>query len=208
MGNRVDRRRIDAVETDLREEKKRANDVKTILLLGSHSSGKSTIYKQLRHIYGNPLSQPEIRSYVPHIHDQCIGQMKSALDMLNDFQEETALSHSLLKQNYEQYAHDEKDDENGIHEIPRLSDQGVEFADYIQSVPYSNHRFTDKIVNALKELWKEPAIKKMYELRNMTTIADSTAYFWNKLDAINDPNWLPNTHDIMLVLKRTTGTCI
>eukprot|EP01084_Bolivina_argentea_P037015 68437_1 len=45
----------------------------------------------------------------------------------------------------------------------------------------------------------------MYEMRNITKIVDSSAYFWDKLDSLNTPNYVPDEADILLVRYRTTG---
>eukprot|EP01084_Bolivina_argentea_P218048 370094_1 len=70
----------------------------------------------------------------------------------------------------------------------------------------TSYTLTDKIVAALKLLWKEPGIRKMYEMRNITRIDDNSAFFWDKLDELNDPNYLPNDTDILKIRHRTTGT--
>ena len=196
------------IQNEIGRDQKKDNKVKKILFLGSGGSGKSTIFKQLRQIYGEPMTRVERRHYVQYIHEQCITQMKHALDMLNDFQEETNLSHDVVTQNYNRYAQDSKRNENEDYGIPDLSDQGMEYADYVQSLHHTKYRLNDEIVNALKELWKEPAIKKMYDLRNITGIEDSSEYFWNILDTIADPNYIPDLADTLLVRKRTTGTLL
>ena len=185
----------------MREAKTLDKKVKKILFLGSGGSGKSTIFKQLRNIYGDVLSPQERRNYVTYIHEQCINQMKHALEVLKDYHEGSDIMH----ENHRQYIHEEKDTECDDHDIPDLSSSGLEAADFIQGLHHSQHRLNDEIVAYLKTLWDEPAIRKMYEMRNITNIEDSSSYFWNILDTINDPNWLPDEADYLLVRHRTTG---
>ena len=180
------------VERDIHEEKRLTNKVKKILFLGSGGSGKSTIFKQLRGIYGDPYSPAELRNFVTYIHEQCINQMKHALDVLSDYQGE----------NHQRYV----EEQNADRDIPDLSEMGMEAADYIQSLHHTKYKLNDEIVTALKMLWDEPAIKKMYELRNITGIEDSSQYFWDILDTIADPSYIPDLEDTLLVRKRTTGT--
>lgn len=92
------------------------------------------------------------------------------------------------------------------YEVPGISDQGLEYADYIQSLHPSEYCLDDQIVTALKTLWAEPAIRKMYDLRKISGIEDSTAYFWNNLDTIADHNYIPDLADITCVRKPTKGT--
>ena len=240
--NDPESRRDQNIQREIADDRRNDHRVKKILLVGTLGSGKSTIFKQLRQIYGEPMTRVERRHYVQYVHEQCITQMKHALDMLNDFQEETNLSHDVMTQNYRRYIIDEHKmnllvfgyiselqckwlgdssplripDEivmeiihffdSVLHGVPDLSHQGMEYADYIQSLHHSKYRLNDKILNALKELWKEPAIKEMYELRSITGIEDSTDHFWNILDTIADPNYIPDLADILSVWKRTTGT--
>merc|ERR1719474_907281 len=94
--------------SQLKKEKSEAQRVKKILFLGSGGSGKSTIFKQLRQIYGKPLTPQERRQQKTYIHEQCINQMKHALDVLADFQEKDNLGHQLVHENLRQYAEEEK----------------------------------------------------------------------------------------------------
>ena len=222
------------------EQFKKIQDVPEtkMLLLGTGGSGKSTIFKQLRCLYGKPLNIHERRAYKQYVCEQCITEMKHALVILNDLQDETNVCHDLVTQNYRKYIINEEEvmllvfgyvrefggkllSESSSMRIPDeicmeivqcvyaepsfpgLSDQGMEYAEYIQGLPNTTDSLNGDIVNALQELWKEPAIKQMYDLRNITGIEDSTEYFWNALDTIGDPMY--DLNDTLLVRKRTTG---
>ena len=54
-------------------------------------------------------------------------------------------------------------------------------------------------------MWKEDIIKGIYEERAIMKIEDSTQYFWENVDRIADPDFMPNDTDILLVRYRTTG---
>eukprot|EP01084_Bolivina_argentea_P058498 106826_1 len=62
-----------------------------ILLIGCKGSGKSTIFKQLQTIHGTEYTEQERIRYIPHIHQQCISQMKLITQWLheNDYGELT-----------------------------------------------------------------------------------------------------------------------
>eukprot|EP01084_Bolivina_argentea_P193064 331294_1 len=45
----------------------------------------------------------------------------------------------------------------------------------------------------------------MYEMRNITRIDDNSKYFWDKLDTLHDPNYLPDDTDILKVRHKTKG---
>eukprot|EP01084_Bolivina_argentea_P051250 94276_1 len=45
----------------------------------------------------------------------------------------------------------------------------------------------------------------MYEMRNITKIDDSSAYFWDRLDELNDPKYVPSDTDILKCRHRNKG---
>ena len=191
----------------LNKDRRTKNRTKSILLLGTCNSGKSTIMKQLRRIYQEPLTREERRGYVTMIHKQCIEQMRTALTSRNE----------IIFLIYG-FCHDIKTNEQNERislTIPddvqrliilyfegfdvNLSSNGNVAAECIRSTYPSVDEFNDEIVAALKTLWDEPAIRAMYERRNITGIADSSAYFWNILDTLIDPRYVPDDADILLV---------
>ena len=194
------------VARQLEKDKKQFNKVKKILFLGSGGSGKSTIFKQLRGIYGKGFNANERHTFVSHIHEQCITQMKLALEVLEDYLngDMDNLIHQLEKQYIDQS--ESKHDPDGYDdEIPDLTEPALEAKEFLTSIHYTHYSLNDEIVGALKILWNEPAIKKIYEMRNITKIEDSSKYFWDKLDQLNTPNYVPDEADILLVRYRTTG---
>ena len=161
--------------------------------------------KQLREIYGEPLTREERRGYIPIIHKQCIEQMHIAAQseiiflisgFLHDIESNDRNDGMLLivpsdvqrliilyVEGFDQH----------------LSSIGNMAAECIRSTYPSVNEFNDEIVAALQTLWDEPAIRVMYERRNVTGIADSSAYFWNMLDTLNDPEYDPEMEHILLV---------
>jgi len=215
---------------ELARDKQVFGKVKKILFLGSGGSGKSTIAKQLRVIYKRPFTLQERQAFVLHIHEQVITQMKLALDALEEYLNDDM--DGLIKQNerlYNSHTHrheskesitEEKDEEEEVVVAddddtddddddgpPELSERGQEAKHYLESVQFHtyDHALTHELVDALKKLWKEPAIKRMYAMRNITKIEDSSAYFWDKLDELNTPNYVPDQADIVLVRNKTAG---
>eukprot|EP01083_Nonionella_stella_P038442 104592_1 len=193
------------VDRQLDRDRRKFGKVKKILFLGSGGSGKSTIFKQLRGIYGTGFNANERKQFVGHIHEQVITQMKLALEVLEEYR--TGNLDDILRQNERQYV-DEKDEEDmDEDELPELelSESAQDASHYLNHIHFTSYKLNDDIVTHLKCLWAEPAIQKMYELRNITKIEDSSAYFWNKLDSLNNFGYVPDEADILLVRNRTTG---
>eukprot|EP01084_Bolivina_argentea_P225985 381791_1 len=196
------------ISHELSEDKQIDSKVNKILFLGSGGSGKSTIFKQLRGIYGEGFNRTERQLFVSQIHEQVITQMKLALEMLEEYRNENGNS-ELLHENENKYIDKEtkqnENEDDTTNKIPQLSEFGKEAQKFLDSVHYTSYKLTDEIVSALKCLWSEPAIQKIYEMRNITKISDSSAYFWDKLDQINSEKYVPDQADILLVRNRSTG---
>ena len=195
------------VNSELRDERLREHTY-SILLLGGPKSGKSTIIKQCRmSSFKESFSKQERQMYKDQIHGQCINQLRQALSAYNDW---TFLFFAFI--------HDvEKDGENAdsLWKIPNdiqrqiflfyecfdlfFSEIGIVSAENIKNRNHSENELNDEMVTDIKTLWNEPAIKEMYERRNITGIDDSSAHFWNKLDTLNHPDYLPDESDIILV---------
>ena len=180
-----------------------------IFLVGGHKAGKSTIFKQCCALNGEPYTVQERETHKALIQQHCIDQMRMALS-----------AHGDLTFLFFAFIHDvETDgrDKGRSFQIPDdvqrqifsyydgdgfdlfLSALGTEAAEIIQNKHRSAKELNDDIVAALKTLWNEPAIKAMYERRNVTDIDESTAYFWNMLDTLNDPHYLPDDDESLLV---------
>ena len=185
-----------------------------ILFLGTTGSGKTTICKQLKRICGDETflwAKRRRNEYLHHIHYQCISQMQKALHLLKQrlllfsgYVRETELKHNMLisvRIGYEIEAQilSFYDDIS-----PYLSPVGNSAADYIRTIdPKHCVHFDYQIVASLRVLWSEQSIKKLYEQRNVTNIAESSCHFWNKLDLMSERSYKPNVEDVMLISRPT-----
>lgn len=188
-------------------EHKCSRRITNILVLGGPKAGKSTVIKQCRRMYGERITEQERQMYKGHIHKQCIDQMRMAL-----------CAHDDITFVFFAFIHDVEAKSQDIGESMQIPDDvrrqiflycegfdlflsalAREAAESIQNKHRSANELNDEIVGELKTLWNEPAIKAMYERRNVTKIIDSTANFWNMMDALIDPDYLPDEADIILV---------
>jgi len=167
---------------ELKKEKKADLAVKKLLFLGSGGSGKSTLFKQLRSLYGNQngYGNKDRLQFKDHIYAQIVEQMRLCLECIE-----------ILKEENEEY----KDVE--------LSDGAKEAAETLESSP--TLQVTEQIADAIETLWKESAVKTIYDLRATMKIDDSSAYFWDEVKRISGNDYVPDDKDIILVRYRTTG---
>jgi len=68
------------VNNILEQQRQLMKDEVTLLFLGPGESGKSTIFKQLRILYGKGFSQHEMEFYLCEIRVNIISQMKTLVE--------------------------------------------------------------------------------------------------------------------------------
>ena len=114
-----------------------------LLLLGAGESGKSTIFKQMRVLYGAPLTDAEKQEFTPVVYSNTIMSMKSlcaqAVTMEND--------KDILLENAD-----------NITMVNEASDNGVIDA---------------TLGNAIKALWADPGIVATWTRRAEFQIVES-----------------------------------
>jgi GTPase SAR1 family protein len=144
-----------------------------LLLLGAGESGKSTIFKQMKVIYGTQFTDAERRAHTPTIFSNIISSMKILVDQ--------AAKMNLLEKVVA------KDD---IECMRNASEHEV---------------IKGKLGEAIKNLWQDPGIQLVWSRRNEFQIVDSVQYYFNKIDVIRSPDFLPDKDDIIHARVRTSG---
>ncbi|OQE23808.1 hypothetical protein PENSTE_c008G03995 [Penicillium steckii] len=61
------------------------------------------------------------------------------------------------------------------------------------------------IFTAMKSLWQDPGVKVAVSMSRCLPFHDNMLYFYNSIDRISAPEWLPDDQDILRVRLRTTG---
>jgi hypothetical protein len=69
-----------------------------LLLLGAGESGKSTIFKQMRVLFGAPLTEDERNQITPVVYSNTISAMKALAQAVRDFGYEDEVSFMLCRQ--------------------------------------------------------------------------------------------------------------
>jgi hypothetical protein len=68
-----------------------------------------------------------------------------------------------------------------------------------------NGQINVTIGNAVKALWADPGIQAVWDRRSEFQIIESVKYYFNKIDAIKSPDYLPDKDDILYSRVRTSG---
>jgi len=64
---------------------------------------------------------------------------------------------------------------------------------------------TSQLVQYVKTLWTDPAIQYTYTLRSRFQLNDSAQYFFDKIDEVAEPGYIPSEQDLLHARIRTTG---
>ena len=172
----VDREQVKVsrqLDSGLRNEAKADKNKIKLLLLGAGESGKSTIFKQMKIIYGKQFSHAERKQNLSTIHSNIIQAM-----------------HILIKHSKNIEVYDEIQCRESLAVIEAL--------DMYEGLNVDRS-------NAIIELWADEAIKKVWARRNETQITESVSYFFNKMEIIKVPNYVPDKDDMLYCRFRTSG---
>ena len=167
------KRRSKLIEDDMsRKARQEAEKIK-LLLLGAGESGKSTVFKQMKVIYGEKYTDAERKQAVPTIHSNVVQAMKSLC--------EQAVTFNLVGQIKA----------TAEFEMIRNMDE--------------NDAINVTIGTAIATLWTDPGMKQVWDRRSEFQLIESVQYYFNKIDTIKMPDYLPDKDDILYSRVRTSG---
>jgi len=164
-----------SIDHNLRNNENKDQKIIKLLFLGAGGSGKSTLFKQLRHLYGDGLMEDLRRGYTSNIYGNLINGIKTLLagnlemaddDLVTPCEEKTA---SLV---------------NDISDEDTISQD------------------TAKII---KLAWADKGLQETWMNRSELQLQDSLAYFVDNVDRISASNYIPDKDDVLHVRAVTTG---
>jgi len=160
---------------------KKETEKMRMLLLGAGESGKSTIFKQMRLIYGDGFDEETKLEWKESIHQNVMNVIKSVAQAIEtlEIEAEFPIVH--------------KDAYQLVMDLPPEHD-------------LTSRNFTPELVEAIKLLWTdEEAIKKAWERRSEYQVVESNLKYITDIDRIAEQDYLPSDADILLARVRTTG---
>lgn len=187
--NREDNRDIDR---NYARAHKRERGIKKLLLLGSGSSGKSTLFKQLKCIY----TEEGLAKTVFIEARRCIRQnvMIAMLKLLNKSQEFASMG-------INKYSLD-MNDKHTIQCVQFIANYGDKSFDE----PLFDWDIMQQLGEYLQFLWNLPAIKDdTFCKRNIFAIPDNIEYFFNKVNEIFNELYVPSMEDVLKCRVKTAG---
>jgi len=176
-GNSEAKKRSKDIERRLRKERFEMSKVYKILLLGTGESGKSTVVKQMRILYGKGFEVEDRKKFTVLVYRNMMLAMRNMLDAAGRMGIDVAKEDRTIQQ--KAYALQESD--------PGAVESLREWGD------------------VLGKLWNDNGIQAVYERRNEYQLSDSTGYYYSHLTRILAPDYIPSIDDVLRAREATTG---
>jgi guanine nucleotide-binding protein G(i) subunit alpha len=174
-GSPEEEKKNDQINNQLRKEKARLDAEIKLLLLGAGESGKSTIAKQMKIIHLDGFSKEERESYRSIIASNTVGSMRVLITAAADMGLELA--------------RDNKDPAS------RLMGEAGGFGGLL----------TPQAGKDIKALWSDPAIRAAYARSSEFQLNDSAGYYFDTIDRLVLPDYIPSEQDVLRSRTKTTG---
>lgn len=146
-----------------------------LLLLGAGESGKSTIFKQMKKLYGAEPSPDEMTMVTTHVRDNILTFMKSLVDASAELAPEASFT-----------------------DAHKATMDAVSMA----SAP---NQLTVALAKQIKDLWMSPAMQTVWADRDKFQIIESHTTFVERAEEIASDSYTASFEDMLLVRSRTTG---
>jgi len=168
--------RNDEIESQLKRDRMMAKNEIKMLLLGAGESGKSTVLKQMKLIHHGGYNDNERDSYKEIIFSNTIQSMRAILEAMPQ------LDISLAPQNDARRAI--------IMSMPAQIEADVLPRD---------------VGDAVRALWRDPGVKEAVRRSREFQLNDSAVYYFNSMERMSAPGYLPTDQDILRSRVKTTG---
>jgi len=212
------RRNDEAISAMQEVSRRQENDKVKLLLLGTGDSGKSTIFKQMRILYGSPKTDGDLRMYGVIVRSNIVTAIRKICLLTRELgyetrldEESAALSGMTPREAYDQivaYVVDCTTKEpfpdtgtpKGQDWVGRSARAGVQANQDAQQ--FLQH------VDAIEVLWKAATIQDVWMKRAQANINDSHNKYLSDIRRIASPSYIPTEADILSSRVRTTQVTV
>ncbi|CAG8566297.1 595_t:CDS:2 [Ambispora leptoticha] len=171
------RRKNDEIENQLRRDRLSMRNEVKMLLLGAGESGKSTILKQMKLIHDGGYSAEERESFKEIIFSNTVQSMRVILEAMEN------MGLSLRNESSQKHA-------NAILNLPSQIE--------------GDHLSQD-VSLAIKNLWADRGVQDCFSRSREYQLNDSAKYYFDSIDRIAQPDYLPTDQDVLRSRVKTTG---
>lgn len=198
FGSEADQRSAKLAK-ELKSDQQNEHKVKKLLLLGAGGSGKSTFFKQLRNIHGTGITQSERASvYREIVYSNIITSMKT---LIHENRVGTKAASEMDQIAIERTSY--SDQETKWEKILPENEDYAKFIEEFEEEEFSSA--PEKVRDAIETLWQDKGIKSTWDQRSKFQIQDSASYFFESIDRICTPDYVPTSDDVLRARIRTTG---
>ncbi|KAJ3874249.1 guanine nucleotide binding protein alpha subunit [Lentinula edodes] len=166
----------DEIENQLRRDRMMAKNEIKMLLLGAGESGKSTVLKQMKLIHHGGYNDSERDSYKEIIFSNTIQSMRAILDAM------PSLDLFL----------------NPSNDARRATILSLPVQLEVDVMPRD-------VGDSIRGLWSDPAVKEAVKRSREFQLNDSAVYYFNSIDRMSGPGYMPSDQDILRSRVKTTG---
>lgn len=171
------RQRNDEIENQLRRDRLSMRNEVKMLLLGAGESGKSTILKQMKLIHDGGYSPEERESFKEIIFSNTIQSMRVILEAMDN------MGLSLKNPGSQKY----------VTTILNLPNQ------------IEGDNLPSEVSSAIKHLWADQGILECFNRSREYQLNDSAKYYFDSIDNISRPDYVPTDQDVLRSRVKTTG---
>eukprot|EP00804_Cyclotella_cryptica_P017058 CCRYP_003301-RA/>CCRYP_003301-RA protein AED:0.07 eAED:0.07 QI:319/1/1/1/1/1/3/344/420 len=212
----IDRAIDNALEVAKHEDE---NKIK-MLLLGAGESGKSTIFKQMRLLYGTARSDDDLRMYGVVARSNIIVAVRKllthlrALGLEEELDRESRESEELDSGDHASMTCRQAYDELIAHLVdntaPAAQDEKVLEGDWVGTSPRAGIAANNdaklflQLHESIRILWQSNTMKQVWAKRSAINVIDSHKNYLNDITRIASPSYKPTTQDVLIARVRTT----
>ncbi|BFZ61571.1 guanine nucleotide-binding protein subunit alpha [Saitoella coloradoensis] len=171
------KQRNEEIESQLKKDRMLLRNEIKMLLLGAGESGKSTILKQMKLIHEGGYSADERDSFKEIIFSNTVQSMRVILEAMESM--EIPL-----------------DDSRNEYHVQTI---------FMQPSQIEGESLSKEVGDAIRALWKDVGVQECFRRSREYQLNDSAQYYFDSIDRIAQPDYLPNDQDVLRSRVKTTG---
>ncbi|KAI8074789.1 guanine nucleotide-binding protein subunit alpha [Gongronella butleri] len=175
--------RNEEIENQIKRDKINMKNEVKMLLLGAGESGKSTILKQMKLIHDGGYSRDEREAFKEIIFSNTIQSMRVILEAM----ENMGIGFSVSSPDQEEF----------------MAQQAAIILDLPSQI--EREFLPPEVTNAVRTLWTDPNLLTVFDRSREYQLNDSAKYYFDSINRIGDPNYVPTDQDVLRSRVKTTG---